>query len=532
MVRQRCLLAAQCLLLVASVGPGRAEVLVSEDFEDADLAARGWYDIAKWGADKSLSIAGEPEVEARTGQRCLRIRYAEGDTGGWMHIDFRQTPEVYVRYYRLFPEGWEWPKGYGPHDSIVFAGSYGVPTDTDLSVYLDFWKSAETFVRVATARQKWGYGGYAEVLRKCGGVANRTPFNVAQPELVKPVEWHCVEYYAKLSDPGQENGHLKLWVNGKLVSDLAGLPLVDENHAGIRFHHWMLGPYFHNGSHKEQWNYLDSLVIATEYIGTLEQGGNQPPRAHFSHSREWGSMTAEFDASRSADPDGGTARFSWDFRDGQTGQGATATHDYAAPGEYTVTLTVEDARGESHSVQRTIAVGPTVGSGDGLRAEYYEGEELQGRALVRTARQIAFRRQGWDGRFLCSHVGDNQGDHYSCRWAGYIQPTYSEAYTLTLEANDGGRVWFDGRLLIDAWDRPQTMSASVGQLVAGRKYPIRVEHHKGTFEATRDWKALLYWESASMERQLVPSTQLYLPEGFEEPLQPYWASEAEQPAQG
>ncbi len=512
--------AALCASAVLAVLPiaARAEVLVSEDFEDADLQARGWYDIARWGENDSLSIADAPEVKANTGQRCLKIRYAEGGTGGWMHIRFREGPHVYVRYYRLFPEGWEWPRGYGPHDSIVLAGSYGVPTDTDLSVYLDFWKSADTYVRVATARQKWGYGGYAQVLRKYGGVANRLPFNVDAPAKVQPGQWHCVEYYAKLSDPGQENGRLTLWVNGRLVSDLPGLPLVDENHAGILFNHWMLGPYFHGGSHKEQHNYLDSLVIATDYIGTLQQRGNQPPRAWFTQTRDWGSMTASFDASRSADPDGEIAEFAWDFGDGKHGQGKTVSHAYVDAGEFTVTLTVTDDEGEVHSFQRTITVGPTIGSGNGLKAEYYDGETLDGRAVIKVAPQIAFQRRGWDGRFLCSHVGDNQGDHYSCRWTGFLQPTHSGEYTLTFEVNDGGRLWLDGKLVIDAWDKPQTQSAAVGRLVAGRKYPIRVEHHKGTFEATRDWKALLYWQSPSMDKQLIPSTQFCLPEGFEEPF--------------
>ena len=492
-----------------------AEVLVSEDFENEDLRARGWYDIAKWGQDESLSIAGAPEIRANTGQRCLRIRYAKGGTGGWMHARLKEVPEVYVRYYRLFPEGWEWPKGYGPHDSIVFAGSFGSPTDTDLSVYLDFWKSSDTYVRVATARQKWGYGGFSQVLRKCGGVANRTPSNVDPPDKVQIDKWHCVEHYARLSEPGQENGHLKLWVNGKLVSDLPNVPLVDEKHAGIQFNHWMLGPYFHGGSHKEQCNYLDSLVIATKYIGTLEQRGNQPPRARFSQTRDWGSMTTSFDASRSADPDGEIETYTWDFGDGSSGEGKAVSHTYTQPGDFTVTLTVEDEGGEKHSVRRTVTVGPDVGSGNGLKAEYFDGEQLSGKPVVKVARQIAFRRQGWNGRFLSSHVGDNQGDHYSCRWTGFVQPTHSEEYTLTLDVNDGGRVWFDGKLIIDAWDRPQTQSASVGKLVAGQKYAIRVEHHKGTFDATRDWRASLSWESPSTEKQLIPATQFYLPTAFE-----------------
>jgi hypothetical protein len=509
-----------CTILITTVltDVALAEVLVREDFEDGRLAERGWYDIARWGPQESLSIAAAPEVKPISGKACLKIRYAKGDTGGWMHVRLpKEVSEVYCRYYRLFPAGWEWPKGYGPHDSIVFAGSYGSPTDTDLSVYLDFWKTAETFVRVATARQQWGYGGYADVLRKHGGVANRVAFNVARPDLVEPDNWHCVEYYARLSEPGGTNGQLKLWVNGRLVCDLPELPLVDRDHAGIRFNHWMLGPYFHGGSHQEQWNYLDALVIATQYVGTLQQRGNQPPRARLTYTRPWRSMTADFDASRSADPDGATAAFSWDFGDGETGSGESVQHTYRQPGDYTVRLTVRDRQGEKDTAQLPVAVAEDVGSGNGLKAEYYEGENLQGEPIVRVEHRIAFRRRGWDGRFLRGEVGDRNGDHYSCRWTGLLQPTHSEPYTITLDVNDGGRLWFDGALLIDAWDRPQRNSASLGKLVAGKKYPIRIEHHKGTFESTGDFKAQLLWESPSVPEQIVPSMQLYMPKGVVEP---------------
>ena len=490
-----------------------ARVLVEEDFEDGLLAARGWTDIAKWGVDRSLSIVGMPEVKPISGRKCLKIRYAEGDTGGWMHIRFpKEVREVYCRYYRLFPADWEWPKGYGPHDSIVFAGSYGTPTDTDLSVYLDFWKTGETFVRGATARQKWGYGGYSQVLRKHGGVANRLPYNVSRADLVKPDQWHCVEYCSKLSEPGQVNGQLRLWVNGRLVSEILALPMVDEKHADIQFNHWMLGPYFHGGSHRTQHNYLDALVISTEYIGTFEQKGNQHPRARFEYSRGWQSMTAEFDGRKSSDPEGNALRYQWDFGDGQKGPGSTVSHSYMAEGSYKVVLTVSDDTGQTHSKELNLRVGRQIGSGAGLLGEYWGGESIQGLPVVsQVTEQIDFQRRGWEGRFLIGNVGDNNGDNYSCRWTGYLQPTHSESYTLIFEVNDGGRVWFDGKLVIDAWDRPQTASASVGNLIAGKKYPIRIEHHKGNHESTKDFRARLFWQSVSTDRQIIPPGQFYPP---------------------
>lgn len=51
------------------------------------------------------------------------------------------------------------------------------------------------------------------------------------------------------------------------------------------------------------------------------------------------------DGSTSADSDGNIVSYAWDFGDGATATGVTATHDYAAAGRYTVTLTVTDDRG-------------------------------------------------------------------------------------------------------------------------------------------------------------------------------------------
>ena len=49
-----------------------------------------------------------------------------------------------------------------------------------------------------------------------------------------------------------------------------------------------------------------------------------------------------FDGSLSADPNGDTLTYSWDFGDGSMGSGVNPTHSYAAEGTYTVILTVSD----------------------------------------------------------------------------------------------------------------------------------------------------------------------------------------------
>lgn len=94
---------------------------------------------------------------------------------------------------------------------------------------------------------------------------------------------------------------------------------------------------------------------------TLKLGGvaaNQPPVAVATVSPAEGNVGAlfQFDAATSTDADGVIASYAWNFGDGATSSMASPTHQYAAPGAYTVTLAVTDNDGATATTALLVTV--------------------------------------------------------------------------------------------------------------------------------------------------------------------------------
>ena len=81
---------------------------------------------------------------------------------------------------------------------------------------------------------------------------------------------------------------------------------------------------------------------------------NAAPHAAFTSAKT--ELVLSVDGSGSTDSDGTVDSFAWDFGDGGTGTGKTATHTYPGAGTYSVKLTVTDDDGSKDSVSKDIVI--------------------------------------------------------------------------------------------------------------------------------------------------------------------------------
>lgn len=109
-------------------------------------------------------------------------------------------------------------------------------------------------------------------------------------------------------------------------------------------------------------------------------------------------------------------------------------------------------------------------------------------------------------------------DHFTGEWTGYISPDYTEEYTFTAKADDGVRVWIDGKLIIDQWVKQEqtqdgfvqgaqtsTTHKSTIKLKKGQRYPIKVEY----FEDVQNASIQVKWASKSQAEEVIPYKALY-----------------------
>lgn len=174
-----------------------------------------------------------------------------------------QEPEaIYFRYYLRFSENWDGLNGKLPG----FGGTYdrggwgGKPSDGK-----NGWSARGLFGKIRDVGVP--IGTYCYHAKMKGQYGDSWWWDC---EPLQRNRWYCVEQYLKLNTPGQPDGIIRAWVDGKPVFDKTDIQFRDTDALKIER---IWGNAYHGGKTPAQSDdtlFVDNLIIAKRYIGPIK----------------------------------------------------------------------------------------------------------------------------------------------------------------------------------------------------------------------------------------------------------------------
>lgn len=206
---------------------------------------------------KELKALPHPYVSAPDGTKAMQASYAKGSwtfgssggskIGGFsfyapgpQHVDLTKAKEATFGYSVMFADNFEWNQGgkipglYGGDSAEVATSCSGGRRASDCWSARFMWREKGMGELYTYLPQKYAANKKIcniKPLSECnptyGASVARGSFNF------KVGAWNQISQRVKLNDPGQENGEIEVWSNGKSVINLSGLVLRDSDKGRI-----------------------------------------------------------------------------------------------------------------------------------------------------------------------------------------------------------------------------------------------------------------------------------------------------------
>lgn len=264
-------------------------VVFHADFEDCRTSAdlpRKW-DVIYNGEHLGIT---EEAADVHGGRRALEITIPkqERPLSVDVHRTLAETREVlFLRFYTKFEKGFEVPRTSSHNGGTISAGYYpgGRATPGHRADGRNkFLASFETEIASPGSPGSPGLlnvyiyhpeqrGNYGDHFFPSGMVMPNTslphpfgPHFVPRSDVLPEVgRWYCFEYMVKANTPGQRDGRVSCWVDGKLIADFPNLRLRDTD--ALKIDRFGVGLFIANNPRRENKKWYDDVVAATSYIG-------------------------------------------------------------------------------------------------------------------------------------------------------------------------------------------------------------------------------------------------------------------------
>jgi uncharacterized protein YjdB len=275
-------------------------LLFQEDFENSNLASRGWYDNTGSVVSTVEHIAGSTS----SAQYQFTAGATSPTSGGAQRHKFTPTNSFYLSYYVKYSANWVGSNHtYHPHEFQVMStldADYDGPSNGYMVLYIEHSyqnggkprlgmqdnKSVNSslgtppynLVGVTENRSTAGCNGIAEpnMLWECYDAGGYW-YNLKQqlgPVVFQPNagpgyknNWNFVEAYFQLNTIangiGQADGVMQYWFNGTLIIDRHDMLFRTGAHPTLQFNQFLIAPYIGDGSPVDQSMFIDNLRVGT-----------------------------------------------------------------------------------------------------------------------------------------------------------------------------------------------------------------------------------------------------------------------------
>jgi len=276
-------------------GPPAGTLLFREGFEDASLAARGWYD----NTAPLLSTAEHVTGSTRSIQYTFNMGATTPTAGSALRHKFTPTDTVYLSYWVKYSANWVGSqKPYHPHEFHFLTtadGDWSGLSFDRLTTYVeqtggtpliaiqdgsnvDQTKIGVNLTAVTESRGVAGCNGssdgYPDNCYSNGtAYVNEKKWRAAAryftdtPGPLYKNDWHFIEAFVKMNTivggKGINNGVVQYWFDGQLIIDYKNVLLRTGANPTMQFNQFVIAPYIGDGSPVTQSMWIDTLTVGT-----------------------------------------------------------------------------------------------------------------------------------------------------------------------------------------------------------------------------------------------------------------------------
>ena len=271
-------------------------VLFHDGFEE-DAAPADLHKI--WSAvyhEANMRIADEPS-NVHHGKRAVEFAMPlqqEGLSIGLTQYIKNEQDVLFLRFYAKFEKGYDHPGG-SSHNGGMIAAHYntpegratpGFPSDGINKFLVNFEtergdRPSPGPLNIYVYHPEQG-GSFGDHIYPTGKVVPSivrspapTPISfgpnfVPRPDFIPELDrWYCYEYMLQANTPGQRDGRVALWVDGKLIADFPNFRFRDVE--SLKINTFGIGLYLHPNNLRENRKWFDDVVAATSYIGPIAE---------------------------------------------------------------------------------------------------------------------------------------------------------------------------------------------------------------------------------------------------------------------